>query len=97
MNEVGLLLKIIQCLKNLSWQPGEYASHLIGHEGKGSLLSSLKDLGYVDDLSAGCEEEANGFDFFDINCDLTEDGVGKFLKFRCVYYSLYYTSITKKN
>ena len=41
-------------------------------------MSSLKDLGYVDELSAGCEEEANGFDFFDITCDLTEDGIGMF-------------------
>ena len=47
-------------------------------------MSSLKDLGYVDELSAGCEEEANGFDFFDITCDLTEDGVGMyfFLSFK---------------
>jgi len=61
--------------KYYTTKPGEYASHLIGHEGEGSLLSSLKDLGYVDELSAGCEEEANGFDFFDITCDLTEDGI----------------------
>lgn len=38
---------------NFKSQPGHYLSHLLGHEGKGSLLSQLKAKGWVDGLSAG--------------------------------------------
>ena len=38
---------------HLRTKPTLYISHLIGHEGKGSLLSRLKDKGWSDGLSAG--------------------------------------------
>ncbi len=34
----------------------EYLSHLVGHEGKGSLLSALKAKGWASELSAGVGE-----------------------------------------
>ena len=34
-------------------KPARYISHLIGHEGKGSILSLLRELGWANDLSAG--------------------------------------------
>jgi secreted Zn-dependent insulinase-like peptidase len=39
--------------KHLSSKPTSYISHLLGHEGKGSLLSLLKEKGWSDGLSAG--------------------------------------------
>ena len=52
-----------------------YLSHLVGHEGKGSLLSELKRLGYVNNLVSGLKSGSKGFDFFIVNVDLTEVGI----------------------
>uniref|UniRef100_A0A158P677 Insulin-degrading enzyme n=1 Tax=Angiostrongylus cantonensis TaxID=6313 RepID=A0A158P677_ANGCA len=46
--------------------PAHYISHLLGHEGKGSLLSELKRLGWVSSLTAG---ETN------LSCLYVTDGI----------------------
>lgn len=56
--------------------PGHYLGHLIGHEGEGSLLSELKLRGWCNNLVGGQRSGANGFMFFGINMDLTEEGLG---------------------
>ncbi|VDM44124.1 unnamed protein product [Toxocara canis] len=56
-------------------QPTHYVSHLIGHEGPGSLLSELKRLGWVSSLSAGGRLLANGFGVFNVSVDLSEEGL----------------------
>jgi len=58
-------------------KPFHYISHLIGHEGKGSLLSLLKKKAWVNSLSAGPSQGGKGFAFFMIDLDLTEDGMKK--------------------
>lgn len=60
-------------------QPSRYASHLIGHEGPGSLLAYLKKKGWVNELSAGATPVGVGSAFFHINIKLTEDGLGEIL------------------
>ena len=54
--------------------PTSYLSHLIGHEGEGSLLSELKKKGWVNHLYAGSRREARGFQFFNIVLDLSDEG-----------------------
>jgi insulysin len=57
--------------------PSGYWANLIGHEGKGSILSLLKAKGYALGLSAGSSTTGGiGFDFFRITIDLTNFGVG---------------------
>uniref|UniRef100_A0A914XIB4 Insulin-degrading enzyme n=1 Tax=Plectus sambesii TaxID=2011161 RepID=A0A914XIB4_9BILA len=56
-------------------QPGHYISHILGHEGPGSLLSELKRRGWVSSLSAGARHVANGFAFFNVDVDLSEEGL----------------------
>ncbi|CAJ0962033.1 unnamed protein product, partial [Mesorhabditis belari] len=56
-------------------QPAHYISHLIGHEGPGSLLSELKRRGWVSSLSAGHNAIAAGFGKFTIVVDLSQDGL----------------------
>ena len=56
-------------------KPERYISHLLGHEGPGSLLSVLKNNGWVNSLVAGESSGAMGFAFFGINVDLTEEGI----------------------
>ncbi|GAA5953870.1 hypothetical protein JCM3765_000674 [Sporobolomyces pararoseus] len=58
-----------------STKPGGFLSHLIGHEGKGSILSLLKEKGWANGMSAGAGNGANGFEFFKINVDLTREGL----------------------
>jgi insulysin len=52
-------------------------AHLIGHEGVGSLLSELKSLGWCSFLSGYYTRGAEGFGFFKISVDLTEEGILK--------------------
>jgi len=56
-------------------RPTNYLSHLIGHEGPGSLLSELKARGWVNNLVAGQSSGAKGFGFFVAKVDLTEEGI----------------------
>ena len=55
--------------------PGQYLAHLIGHEGKGSLLSELKERKWCNSLYAGEKAGAKGFTFFEVGVDLTVEGV----------------------
>lgn len=56
-------------------KPFEYIAHLLGHEGEGSLLSLLKQLGWAEKLSAGVGLRSRHDAFFYITIDLTEKGV----------------------
>lgn len=57
----------------------EYLSHLVGHEGRGSLLSALKAKGWASELGAGVGE--SGYDrntaayVFEVHVTLTEAGL----------------------
>ena len=51
-----------------------FLAHIMGHEGKGSLFEALKDLGYINALSAGNGISGSNFKDFNISLDLTELG-----------------------
>ncbi|XP_050431882.1 insulin-degrading enzyme isoform X2 [Adelges cooleyi] len=55
--------------------PNRYLSALFGHEGPSSILTVLKKKGWSSKLSAGNKFEARGIELFDIDVDLTEQGV----------------------
>ena len=60
-------------------KPGSFLSHLVGHEGKGSVLSYLKERGWANGMSAGAGTNgASGFDFFKIHVDLTKEGLAHY-------------------
>lgn len=54
--------------------PCRYLSHLIGHEGEGSIYYTLKKFGWATSLSAGESDYNQDFSFFKVNIDLTEAG-----------------------
>jgi len=58
-------------------QPISYLSNLIGHEGKGSLLSELKSQLLVDSLSAGAQFDTNNQAMLMITMGLTELGLAQ--------------------
>ncbi|KAH8697779.1 a-pheromone processing metallopeptidase Ste23 [Talaromyces proteolyticus] len=55
--------------------PSRYISHLIGHEGPGSILAHIKAKGWANGLSAGAMPLCPGASFFTISVRLTEDGL----------------------
>ena len=75
MRQLNLCFPIPDYSADYLSKPVSYLSHLIGHEGKGSLLSELKALGYVNNLCSGLKSGAKGFDFFIVDVDLTETGI----------------------
>ncbi|TIC14554.1 a-pheromone processing metallopeptidase Ste23 [Wallemia mellicola] len=75
-------------------KPGNFLSHILGYEGKGSLCSYLKQLGHINSLSAGFGFSAPGFEFFKINLDLTTRGVGEWKQ--CLKLIFNYIDMMKK-
>ncbi|KAK4204491.1 UCH-domain-containing protein [Triangularia verruculosa] len=57
-------------------QPGGYISHLIGHEGPGSIMSYVKSKGWANGLGAGPSTICPGSpDQFEIGITLTKEGL----------------------
>ncbi|OAX85065.1 hypothetical protein ACJ72_00566 [Emergomyces africanus] len=56
-------------------KPSRYISHLIGHEGPGSILAHIKAKGWAFSLSAGAMAICPGSAFFTVSVSLTEDGL----------------------
>ncbi|KAI4171617.1 MAG: hypothetical protein LQ343_004095 [Gyalolechia ehrenbergii] len=59
-------------------QPSRYLSHLLGHEGPGSILAYVKAKGWANGLSAGVAPVCPGSAFFTISIRLTEDGLKQY-------------------
>ncbi|OJD16956.1 hypothetical protein AJ78_02938 [Emergomyces pasteurianus Ep9510] len=59
-------------------KPSRYISHLIGHEGPGSILAHIKAKGWAFSLSAGALAICPGSAFFTISITLTEDGLNNY-------------------
>ena len=60
--------------------PSRYLSHLIGHEGPGSILSHIKAKGWANGLSAGAMPICPGSAVFSISIRLTADGLKEYQK-----------------
>ncbi|KAI9883166.1 MAG: Methyltransferase-like protein 7B [Watsoniomyces obsoletus] len=56
-------------------QPSRYISHLVGHEGPGSILAYIKERGWATELSAGSNPVCPGAAFFDVSIRLTDEGL----------------------
>jgi len=77
VHELDLAFQLPGVAKLFMKKPDHYFSHLLGHEGPGSVLSLLKSLGYASSLSAGTGVSADDYAFFGINIDMTEKGLDK--------------------
>ncbi|XP_020398150.1 insulin-degrading enzyme-like 1, peroxisomal isoform X2 [Zea mays] len=54
--------------------PCHYLSHLIGHEGEGSVFHIIKELGWAMNLMAGESTDSNEYSFFSVSIRLTDAG-----------------------
>lgn len=75
IRRLSLLFPIPANDEVLTHKPLHYISHLLGHEGEGSLLSLLKDLGWAEGLVAGRRQQDRHSGLFQISIELTELGV----------------------
>ncbi|KAG4269119.1 insulysin [Fusarium proliferatum] len=67
-------------------QPNRYISHLIGHEGLGSIMSYIKSKGWANGLSAGAYPVCLGTPgIFDVQVRLTEEGFKNYPKIVKIY------------
>ena len=57
-------------------KPFRYVSHVLGHEGQGSLLSLLKSKGWAEELVAGETQSHSDFATFVVTITLTDAGNG---------------------
>ena len=58
-------------------KPSHYLSHLLGHEGRGSVLALLKKYGWANELSCGQSRSSSDWSSFVLSVDLTEEGLQK--------------------
>jgi len=56
-------------------KPTRYLSHLVGHEGGGSILAALKAKGWANGLSSYNYQSTSCFAFFSVGIELTDAGV----------------------
>ncbi|KAK3162116.1 hypothetical protein QOZ80_1BG0085710 [Eleusine coracana subsp. coracana] len=54
--------------------PCHYLSHLIGHEGEGSIFHIIKELGWAMNLGAGEGSDSTQYSFFSVSMRLTDAG-----------------------
>ena len=59
-------------------KPGKQFGFILGHEGKGSLLSYLKNMGWALSLSAGARPETKEYGYLSIRIGLTEKGLEEY-------------------
>ena len=76
-------------------QPARFVSHLIGHEGPGSILVYLKEQGLANTLSAGYHAVCPGSAFFEIDISLTPEGLKSYRDVVKIVFQ--YISMMKEN
>jgi len=76
VRQLSLVWSIDAGLDHLyDYKPLELLSHLLGHEGGGSLLSYLKRQQWANGLSSGMKLSASSFALFTVSVDLTPSGL----------------------
>jgi len=55
-------------------KPQRYLGHLLGHEGKGSILALLKQLGLANELGAGESRQCTDWSMFCVNIEVSFEG-----------------------
>ncbi|KFY13297.1 hypothetical protein V491_06446 [Pseudogymnoascus sp. VKM F-3775] len=77
-------------------QPSRYISHLIGHEGPGSIMSYIKGKGWANGLSAGGYAVCPGsLGLFNCQIRLTEEGLKNYKEIVKVFFQ--YISLLNEN
>ncbi|KEY67145.1 hypothetical protein S7711_03006 [Stachybotrys chartarum IBT 7711] len=93
--ELNLFFPLIDEENLFESQPSRYVSHLIGHEGPGSIMSYLKSKGWANGLSAGAYPICPGTpSIFDVQVRLTEEGLENYPEIVKIFFQ--YVSLVKE-
>eukprot|EP00890_Picochlorum_soloecismus_P003708 jgi/Picsp_1/4338/NSC_01845-R1_insulin-degrading enzyme-like len=78
-HKIGILFQLPSSLQKEYLKKSEdYVSHLVGHEGKGSLFDLLKRREWATELCAGIIEQTSAAWLFEVSITLTELGMNAF-------------------
>lgn len=75
LRELKLMFPLPSQQEHYRSKPTEFIAYLLGDEGKGSILSVLKEKGWATSLGAGSSVQTSSFSFFSLSISLTEDGI----------------------
>jgi len=74
IRQLRLMFPIPPQRQKYSAKSADLLAHLLGHEGRGSILALLRELGWATSLSAGTGPDSREFAFFTISVGLTPEG-----------------------
>lgn len=86
LRQLQVVWPVPPCRQYYKEKPASLMSHLIGHEGVGSILSLLKARGWANGLSAGLDQECTGFASFGVSIDLTPKGLENYENIVVIIY-----------
>lgn len=67
--------KLYSEIEEYNYKPSSFLGHILGHEGKGSILAKLKNLNWASSLSAGVSENCYTYELFALDMVLTDEGI----------------------
>ena len=75
IRDLNIMFSLPGIRQSYNSKPGRQFGFILGHEGKGSLLSYLKDKGWAMSLSAGTGSQTNDYGYASITIGLTQEGL----------------------
>ena len=75
IREMNISFSLTGLRKDYKSKPGRMLGYILGNEGKGSLLSYLKDKGWATSLSAGASSETDSYGNANVTIGLTLEGL----------------------
>ncbi|KAF6513078.1 hypothetical protein HZS61_007366 [Fusarium oxysporum f. sp. conglutinans] len=94
--ELNLQFPFIDEESMFATQPSRYISHLIGHEGPGSIMSCIKSKGWANGLTAGASPICPGAPgTFDVEVLLTEEGLENYPEIVKIFFQ--YISLLRES
>ncbi|KAH9898898.1 ubiquitin carboxyl-terminal hydrolase-like protein [Xylariomycetidae sp. FL2044] len=94
--ELNLYFPFLDEEKRFETQPSRYISHLVGHEGPGSIMAYIKGKGWANSLSAGAYSICPGTPgIFDCQVRLTKEGLKNYKEVVKVFFQ--YVSLLRES
>ncbi len=75
IRDINIMFSLSGTRQLYNSKPGRQFGFILGHEGKGSLLSYLKNKGWALSLSAGAGSQTNDYGYASIGIGLTKEGL----------------------
>lgn len=98
VHQLILIFQLPAILEHYRKKPVDYIAHLVGHEGRGSLIHALREANLAVDISAGVGSDGyscnSGLCWFEIKLNLTEEGMCEWERVKNEYIFAYLEKLT---